>query len=65
MRGYPLTSITVTDDGCGIGADIKGDGTGLAGARERLELMGGSLTVATIPYLTQHTIGGILALWTR
>ena len=45
MLGYPLTSITVTDDGCGIGADIKGEGTGLAGVRERLELMGGSLTV--------------------
>ncbi len=37
--------VSVSDDGCGIGADIKGEGTGLAGARERLELMGGSLTV--------------------
>jgi len=37
--------VSVTDDGCGIGAGIKGEGTGLAGVRERLELMGGSLTV--------------------
>ncbi len=37
--------VSVTDDGCGIGAHLKGDGTGLAGLRERLELMGGSLTV--------------------
>ena len=37
--------VSVTDDGCGIGANIKGEGTGLAGVRERLELMGGSLTV--------------------
>ncbi|HEY9156918.1 sensor histidine kinase [Candidatus Binatus sp.] len=39
------TRVSVTDDGCGIGADIKPEGTGLAGVRERLELMGGSLTV--------------------
>ncbi len=45
MRGYPLTSLTVTDDGCGIGTGVEGDGIGLTGARERLELMGGSLTV--------------------
>ena len=37
--------VSVTDDGCGIGANLKGEGTGLAGVRERLELMGGSLTV--------------------
>ena len=37
--------VSVTDDGCGIGANLKGEGIGLAGVRERLELMGGSLTV--------------------
>jgi signal transduction histidine kinase len=37
--------VSVTDDGCGIAASVKGEGTGLAGVRERLELTGGSLTV--------------------
>ncbi len=37
--------VSVTDDGCGIGAHVMREGTGLAGVRERLELMGGSLTV--------------------
>ncbi len=37
--------ISVTDDGCGISPNLEGDGIGLAGVRERLELMGGSLTV--------------------
>ncbi len=36
--------VSVSDDGCGIGAN-DGAGSGLAGVRERLELMGGSLTV--------------------
>jgi signal transduction histidine kinase len=36
--------VSVSDDGCGIAAD-QGDGIGLAGVRERLELMGGRLTV--------------------
>ena len=34
--------VSVTDDGCGIAANLAGEGTGLAGVRERLELMGGS-----------------------
>jgi signal transduction histidine kinase len=37
--------VSVTDDGCGIAANIGGEGIGLAGVRERLELMGGSLRV--------------------
>ena len=36
--------VSVTDDGCGISAN-QNEGVGLAGMRERLELMGGSLTV--------------------
>jgi len=39
--------VSVTDDGCGISPHVKGEGIGLAGMRERLELMGGSLTVAS------------------
>jgi signal transduction histidine kinase len=37
--------ISVIDDGCGIDRSRNGDGIGLAGVRERLELMGGRLTV--------------------
>ncbi len=36
--------VSVSDDGCGIAADYS-DGIGLAGVRERLELMGGRLKV--------------------
>jgi two-component system NarL family sensor kinase len=36
--------VSVTDDGRGIGSS-QSEGTGLTGVRERLELMGGSLTV--------------------
>jgi signal transduction histidine kinase len=36
--------VSVSDDGCGIAGDHS-DGIGLAGVRERLELMGGRLTV--------------------
>jgi len=36
--------VSVTDDGRGIGSS-QSEGTGLIGVRERLELMGGSLTV--------------------
>jgi len=36
--------VSVTDDGRGIGS-AQSEGTGLTGVRERLELMGGSLTV--------------------
>ena len=36
--------VSVTDDGRGIGS-AQSEGTGLTGMRERLELMGGSLTV--------------------
>ncbi len=43
--------VSVTDDGCGIVAG-HGDGIGLAGVRERLELMGGSLTVESRPGCT-------------
>jgi signal transduction histidine kinase len=44
--------VSVTDDGCGIVAG-HGDGIGLAGVRERLELMGGSLTVESRPGCTK------------
>jgi signal transduction histidine kinase len=37
--------ISVIDDGRGIEANGSGEGSGLSGVRERLELMGGSLTV--------------------
>ncbi len=37
--------ISVSDDGRGIESPGNGEGTGLSGVRERLELMGGSLTV--------------------
>jgi signal transduction histidine kinase len=37
--------ISVIDDGRGIESSSNGDGTGLSGMRERLELMGGSLTI--------------------
>jgi signal transduction histidine kinase len=37
--------ISVIDDGRGIESSTSGEGTGLSGVRERLELMGGSLTV--------------------
>jgi signal transduction histidine kinase len=36
--------VSISDDGCGIAADYS-DGVGLAGVRERLELMGGRLKV--------------------
>jgi signal transduction histidine kinase len=39
-----VARVWVVDDGCGIAASHS-DGIGLAGVRERLELMGGSLTV--------------------
>ena len=41
--------VSVTDDGCGIAAGAQGEGTGLAGVRERLELTGGSLTLKSRP----------------
>jgi signal transduction histidine kinase len=37
--------VSVIDDGCGIDTRKEGEGIGLAGVRERLELMGGSLSV--------------------
>ncbi|HKN14993.1 MAG TPA: ATP-binding protein [Candidatus Binatus sp.] len=36
--------VSVADDGCGLSAN-QGEGIGLAGVRERLELMGGRLTL--------------------
>jgi len=41
--------VSVTDDGCGISPNAEGEGTGLAGVRERLELTGGSLTLKSRP----------------
>ena len=36
--------VSVADDGCGVSAN-QGEGIGLVGVRERLELMGGRLTL--------------------
>jgi len=36
--------VSIADDGCGVSAN-QGEGIGLAGVRERLELMGGKLTL--------------------
>ncbi len=44
-RTNSAARISVSDDGRGIDSPGNGEGTGLAGVRERLELMGGSLTV--------------------
>lgn len=44
-RTSSAARISVIDDGRGINPLRNGDGSGLAGVRERLELMGGSLTV--------------------
>lgn len=44
-RTSAAARISVSDDGRGIDSPDNGEGTGLAGMRERLELMGGSLTV--------------------
>ena len=40
--------VSVIDDGRGIDS-ANGEGTGLTGVRERLELMGGRLTVESRP----------------
>jgi signal transduction histidine kinase len=42
--GDAVARVSVRDDGRGIGVDQE-EGTGLTGMRERLELMGGTLTV--------------------
>jgi signal transduction histidine kinase len=44
-RTAAAARISVIDDGRGIESVGSGEGTGLSGVRERLELMGGSLTV--------------------
>jgi signal transduction histidine kinase len=40
--------VSISDDGCGVDA-VDGNGIGLAGVRERLELMGGTLMVESRP----------------
>ena len=44
-RANSAARVSVIDDGCGIDASTDGEGSGLAGVRERLELMGGRLTI--------------------
>jgi signal transduction histidine kinase len=41
--------VTVADDGKGFDPAVKTGGFGLAGMRERVELSGGQLTIATTP----------------
>jgi signal transduction histidine kinase len=41
--------VCVCDDGCGIDTRQAGDGFGLVGMRERLALLGGTLTVSSRP----------------
>jgi signal transduction histidine kinase len=41
---HAAARVSISDDGCGID-NGKGEGTGLTGVRERLELMGGTLIV--------------------
>jgi len=44
-RGEESVRVAISDDGRGLRAAARGDGFGLAGMRERLELMGGRLTI--------------------
>ena len=44
-RAKSAVRLSVIDDGCGIDSSMDGEGIGLTGVRERLELMGGSLAV--------------------
>jgi signal transduction histidine kinase len=44
-RANSAVRLSVIDDGCGIDSAMDGEGIGLTGVRERLELMGGRLAV--------------------
>jgi signal transduction histidine kinase len=44
-RANSATRVSVIDDGCGIDTSMDGEGIGLKGVRERVELMGGRLTI--------------------
>jgi Histidine kinase-, DNA gyrase B-, and HSP90-like ATPase len=48
-----LARISVADNGAGFAPDTKPRGSGLAGLRERLELMGGSLRIDSRPGATR------------
>ncbi|MGH7863897.1 MAG: sensor histidine kinase, partial [Candidatus Binataceae bacterium] len=52
-RDQRITRITIADNGAGIDAANRSDGTGLAGLSERLELMGGSLVFDSRPGATR------------
>ncbi|MFP5389166.1 MAG: sensor histidine kinase, partial [Thermoleophilia bacterium] len=41
--------IAVQDDGCGFDPEAIGDGRGLLGMRERIELLGGEIEVRSAP----------------
>ena len=47
--GPEAIQIHLWDDGCGFDFTASTDGSGLAGIRERVELMGGSLDLSSIP----------------
>ncbi len=47
--GPSVGRLTVADDGCGFRVDAVDAGFGLRGMRERLELVGGTLTVESAP----------------
>jgi signal transduction histidine kinase len=51
-RTAGLLQIRVTDDGVGLGASPTGDGSGLAGLRDRVEALGGELLTSTGPGTT-------------
>jgi len=44
-----LLTMTLTDDGCGFDPDKPVSGYGLQGIRERSHLLGGQLTISTLP----------------
>jgi len=41
--------LTIRDDGCGFDPDAQADGIGLAGMRERMDLLGGSMRIESAP----------------
>ena len=52
-RDRGAARVSIADNGCGIDAAKRSGGTGLAGLRERLELMGGTLRIDSRPGATR------------
>jgi signal transduction histidine kinase len=48
-RQHAVLTVVVCDDGIGFAADVPRTGTGLANMRDRVESVGGTLTVASRP----------------